>query len=216
MNRIFFLGLVSLSILVACDTNRPKDANEAARNGTGPEPYQPVSRPESIEFANDRLDFYPDDFRKDPTRTNMPVIWAGIIRKTDARERDSNDQIFADTVFEHHYFDWVQERGPDGLQLSLSPRGEGLFRTRWVMNKNSDESSADIAEKFASPGKLAIFYGVPEKVEPDGTIVMHYRYLRIIGRSHFNTNEFDYGRMGEPFHSLPPHSKPYGMTGKGG
>jgi hypothetical protein len=44
---------------------------------------------------------------------------------------------------------------------------------------------------------------VPEKIDPDGTIVMHYKYLRIIDRDNFTTNEYDYGRMGEPFHTLP-------------
>ncbi len=217
MNRVFILAFLSLGVFVACNTKNPGDSGSAS-SGNGPQPYQPVTKPEQKEFANDRLDFYPDDFRKDPAaHPGVMVVWAGVIRSTDARERDNGLQIYADTVFEHHYFDWVQERGPGGLQLAVSPRGEGLFKMRWILDKKSDDSTAESAEKFASPGKLAIVYGVPERVDPDGTVVLHYKYIRIIDEDHFNTNEFDYGRLGEPFHSLPPRaSQPYATPGKGG
>ena len=61
----------------------------------------------------------------------------------------------------------------------MSPRGEGLFRTDWVLRGNGPEAGTEAAESFASPGKLAIVYGVPEKVE-DGTVVLRYRFLRVV------------------------------------
>lgn len=215
MNRIFILALFSITAFVSCSSREPGASNKtAAASDSDAAPYQPVTKAEKTEFTDDRLDFYPDDFRKDPTNhIGIAVAWAGIIRSTDANEKDSGDKIYADTVFEHHYFDWVQDKGPNGFDLSISPRGEGLFRMRWLLDKKTDETSAADAEKFAAPGNLAIVYGVPEKVEPDGTIVMRYRYCRVIDRDHYNTNQYDYGRLGDPFHTLPLATN---ATAKGG
>ena len=91
--------------------------------------------------------------------------------------------------------------------MNLSPRGEGPFRTAWVLRGEGAEADA-AAESFASPGKLAIVYGVPEKVE-DGTVVLRYRFLRMVDVDGFNTNRFDYGRFGEPFRYIDnPPGKP--------
>ena len=126
------------------------------------------------------------------------VVWVGIIRSTDAYEEDDGDRIMADTVFEHHYFDWVQDGKGKGVKLSVSPRGEGLFRIV-AHEQNGPDATAESAEKYAGQGKLAIVYGVPESVDTNGTVVLKYRYLRILDADQFSTNEFDYGRMGEPF-----------------
>lgn len=172
------------------------------------QPYQPATKPEKLEFANDRLDVYPDDVRKNPTNfAGVPMVWAGIIRSIDATEEDTGSKIRAKTVFEHHYFDWVEDKGGRHLQLAVSPRGEGMFRATWFMNKTVFDATAADAEKFAAPGDLVIFYGQPEKVDADGTVDMRYRYLRVIDRDHFNTNEFDYGRLGEPFYTIHPADK---------
>jgi hypothetical protein len=189
MIRNFILTIVTLSACVSCVTDGP---------------YQPASCPEKREFAHDRLDVYPDDIRKNPALLGTPVVWAGIIRSTDARELDYKSEVGATTVFEHHYFDWVQDSKSGRLQLSVSPRGEGLFRSKWVMKKTENDATAEMAEKFAKPGKLAIFYGTPESIDPDGMIILKYRYIRIVGMKDFNTNEFDYGRLGEPFHEIHP------------
>ncbi len=147
-------------------------------------------------------------FRKDPAaHAGAAVAWAGIIRSTDAREAPEGDKIVADTVFEHHYFDWVQDHNGHDVKLSISPRGEGLFRAKWQLDKTGQAASAASAEAYAGPGKLAIVYGVPEKVDADGTVVLKYRFLRILGADHFTTNEFDYGRLGEPFRVIHSQSK---------
>jgi hypothetical protein len=194
MIRIFALAFFALNVLVSCVSS---NSGGSRASTVSTEPYQPASKPEKIEFVRDRLDVYPEDVRKDlAAHSGHAVVWAGIIRSTFAQEEDMGDKITADTVFEQHYFDWVQNNRTGGIMLSLSPRGEGLFRARWRLDKLGRESSADGAEKYAAPGKLAIFYGVPEKVETNGTVVLKYRYLRILGPDHFNTNEFDYGRLG--------------------
>jgi hypothetical protein len=77
------------------------------------------------------------------------------------------------------------------------------------MRKKDNDASAYDAEKFAHEGKLAIVYGVPESVTADGTVVLKYSYLRILGRAHFVTNYIDYGRLGEELYRpigerLPP------------
>ena len=213
MIRIFVLALFALNVLVSCVSS---DSHVSHVSGVSAEPYQPATKSEKIEFARDRLDVYPDDVRKDlAAHSGQAVVWAGIIRSTYAQEEDRGDKIGADTVFEQHYFDWVQNHGTGGITLSLSPRGEGLFRARWRLDKLGRESSAEGAEKYAAPGKLAIFYGVPEKVDTNGTVVLKYRYLRILDMDHFNTNEFDYGRLDESFCVLHPECKTNAPAMKG-
>jgi hypothetical protein len=192
MIRNIVVAFVALTVLVAWVSSAPKVSR------AGNESYQPVTKPEQIEFARDRLDVYPDDIRKDPaTYAGVGVVWAGIIRSTDAREEDEGGKIVADTVFEHHYFNGVQNNNGHGVKLFVSPRGEGLFRAKWHMDKVGKDATAESAEKYAREGKLALVYGVPEKVDADGTVVIKYRYLRILGADQFSTNTLDYGRFGE-------------------
>jgi hypothetical protein len=169
--------------------------------------YRPASRPEKAEMRKDPLDVYPADFRQHPELlTNTGVGWAGIILRTEAHT-GPDGLIHAVTTFEHHYFDWQEDRRFGHIQLHLSPRGEGLFRTEWVLRRNDKEAGGEEAEKFAGPGKLAIVYGVPDKVE-DGTVVLRYRFLRVVDAQDYNTNKFDYGRLGEPFRYIdnPPRT----------
>jgi len=76
---------------------------------------------------------------------------------------------------------------------------EGNFRMRWKMHRNDPDAPEEKAMKYAAPGKLAIVYGTPEGIDPDGTIVLHYHYIRIVSPAHFSANELDYGRLGQPF-----------------
>ena len=190
MKRVIALALAVLPFLFSCASN---------------EMYKPASKPETIENDKDLLDIYPGDIRRNlDLYTNVGVGWAGIVVKTTARD-GADGLIHATTTFDHHYFDWQQDRNVHGIQLSLSPRGEGPFRTEWVLNRADTGVSPAAAIAFASPGTLAIVYGVPLRVD-DGTVVLKYRYLRIISPEHYTTNEFDYGRFGEPFRYIdnPP------------
>jgi hypothetical protein len=170
-------------------------------------PYQPCTHPEKLEFAQDRLDVYPDDVRKDlAAYTNTPVVWVGLIKSTDARDKDSGNKIDADTVLEHHYFDWVQDGKGHGAKLAVSPRGEGNFRLKWTLKKTEYDSDYQGAEEYAHKGKLAIVYGIPSSIDTNGTIVLSYHYIRVVDKKHFNMDQFDYGRLGEPFREIHGHT----------
>jgi hypothetical protein len=163
-------------------------------------PYHPVSGPEKIEYRNDRPDIYPEDVRKNlPYYSKVRVAWAGIILSNNATEEDMDGKIRMDTVFESHYFDWTEDEHPDGICLLISPRGEGDFRMRWHVDRKDPEATSADAMKYAKPGKLALVYGTPESVDPDGTIVLRYHYIRILGPKHFTSTQLDYGRLGESF-----------------
>jgi hypothetical protein len=190
MNRLIALLLAAAPFLFACASNVI---------------YRAASKPESAEMKKDMLDVYPGDIRRNlELYTNAGVGWAGIILRTEA-ETGADGLIHAVTTFEHHYFDWEEDCHFGGVQLNISPRGEGLFRTDWVLRRKNAEAGGAAAESFASPGKLAIVYGVPEKVE-NGTVVLRYRFLRVVDADDYNTNRFDYGRFGEPFRYIdnPP------------
>jgi hypothetical protein len=171
-------------------------------------PYGPVTRPERTEFREVRLEVYPEDVRKDPARyARMRVAWAGIIASNDANDEEYGGKIRMETLLEHHYFDWEQDERVGGVRLVISPRGEGLFRVRWSMNRKDPEASCEDAMNYAAPGKLAIVYGTPESVDEDGTIVLRYHYTRILDVERFTTNELDYGRVGEPFRPVGARPK---------
>jgi hypothetical protein len=165
--------------------------------------YRPVSRPEKMEFGSDHRDIYPEDVREDPALyAKTRVAWVGIIVSNTATDPDSGDKIAMDTVFQHHYYDWRANESAGSKRLLISPRGEGRFRMHWELDrKDADATSAD-AMKYASPGRLAIVYASPESVDDDGTIVMRYRYVRILGPAHFTRKDMDYGREGEPYHPV--------------
>jgi hypothetical protein len=165
--------------------------------------YQPASRPEKMEFGNDHRDVYPEDVRTDPALyAKVRVAWAGIIVSNEVADEDSGDKISMDTVFDHHYFDWQVNDGAGCKQPLISPRGEGRFRMHWKLDRIVSDSSGADAMKYALPGNVAVVYGTPESVDDDGTIVMHYRYVRIFGPEHFKGKYLDYGRIGESFHPV--------------
>jgi hypothetical protein len=194
MIRTFALTLVASTVFISCATH---------------DRYEPLKGPEIIEYSHDRTGVYPDDVRQNLDRyTNTPVVWAGVIRSTDANEEDIGGKIWATSIFTHHYYDWKQVERDGKVKLVVSPRGEGFFRTDWHLLKKDPDATAHKAERYAAKGKLALVYGVPKAIDPDGIVVLEYRYLRIFDVDGFTTNEVDYGRMGDPFHPPQPMSKP--------
>lgn len=164
-----------------------------------PGPYQPLAKPELKEYSRDRLNVYPNDVRDDlDAYTNTPVVWVGTIHSSDAQDEDVGGKIRVETVFDHHYFNWRQLGAGRHAQLSVSQRGEGRFRARWYMVRKYPDAGAADAQLYAARGKLAIFYGVPVSVDPDGTVVLHYHYVRILDESDFTTEGKMYGRLGDP------------------
>ena len=193
MNRIIALLLAAGPFLFGCAANVI---------------YRAGSQPESAEMKRDMLDVYPGDVRRNlDLYANTGVGWAGIITRTEA-QTGPDGLIHAVTTFEHRYFDWEEDHRFGRIHLNLSPRGEGLFRTEWVLRPSDPAVGGAAAESLAGPGKLAIVYGVPEKVD-GGTVVLRYRFLRVVEAGAYSTNKFDYGRFGEPFRYIDnPAGKP--------
>jgi hypothetical protein len=204
MIRNFIAASCALALLASCSSYHPP--REIRSPGLGNETYQPVTKPEQIEFNHDQLDIYPDDLRSNASAyLGKAVVWAGIIHDTSAQNNENDTtQLTVDTIFEHHYFNGTQYDGDKHVKLLISPRGEGLFRTRWHLNRIGSAADVPAAEKYSAPGKLALVYGVPESIDGNGTIVLKYRFLRILDTNQFSTNQFDYGRLGQPFRALPP------------
>ncbi len=185
MNHKIVLTLMAAGLLTSCAYNAA---------------YTPADRPERMEFGNNHKNVYPEDVRKDPGYyTKVRVAWAGVVVTNEAAEDETGDKITMNTVFEHHYFNWEVDDHAGCKRLLISPRGEGRFRMHWKMDRKvADASSAD-ALQYAVPGSVAVIYGTPETVDEDGTIIMHYRYIRIFGPTHFTGKYMDYGRVGEPY-----------------
>jgi len=160
--------------------------------------YRPQTAPEKIEFRHDSLEVYPEDVRKDPAKfAGIRVAWAGIIQQSDVAECNG-DMFCIHTVFQHHYFDFQENGGMSGPRYSVSRRGEGLFKTEWVVRKINSNATPDQVQKYAAPGKLAIVYGVPTGVDENGEIQLRYRYLRLVDQDDYTLYNFDYGRLGQP------------------
>jgi len=181
------LMLLAASALVSCQSDSS---------------YHPANPPEKEQFELAKLTVYPDDVRTNLDQyTNTLVAWAGIIRSTDAIEAETGGKIYSETIFENHYFDWQEDKTRQGVKLLLSPSGEGQFRSELHLRKATQDATGYDAEKYIARGKLAIVYGVPQKVE-DGAVVLRYRYLRLFQPWEFTIHEFDFGRFGEPYHYL--------------
>jgi hypothetical protein len=180
------LMLLAASALVSCQSDSS---------------YHPANPPEKEQFELAKLTVYPDDVRTNLDQyTNTLVAWAGIIRSTDAIEAETGGKIYSETIFENHYFDWQEDKTRQGVKLLLSPSGEGQFRSELHLRKATQDATGYDAEKYIARGKLAIVYGTPLSVDPDGTIVLHYHYIRVFGRDKYNTNELQYGRLGQPIY----------------
>jgi hypothetical protein len=159
--------------------------------------YHPADRPDGLEFDRDIVDVYPGDIRQNlDLYTNIGVGWAGIIQSI-STEPQPDGTVRSTMTFEHRYYDWQEEKWLGGGQLSIAPRGEGLFTTEAVFRFFDSSVSPAAVKDFASPGSLAIVYGVPQKVE-NGIVILKYRYLRVIPPKDFTISQFDYGRFDEP------------------
>ena len=170
-------------------------------------PYKPTNADEKVEFTHDHINVYPEDVRKYPDRyTNMTLVWAGLIVTNGATEEDLGGKIRMETLVDHRYFDWQQERINGNPMLLVSPRGEGFFTMQWDVEKTDSASTYEDAMKYAAPGKLAILYGTPLSVDDDGVIRMRYHYIRVLDRTEFSTDFITYGRTGkEPFKPVDSH-----------
>jgi hypothetical protein len=157
--------------------------------------YRPISTLESDALSRSRKDVFPDDFRSSKMPLgSVEVAWAGVIR--DSKINDAGDRYAVELEIQHHYFDWVQ----DNLRFHLSPRGEGLVRTKWALFTSL---KPETVASEVRPGRMIVIYGFPESVA-SGTLVMKSTYLRTFDPDVFRTNTMDYGRPGSPVKVLRP------------
>lgn len=155
--------------------------------------YQPISDWEKNEFINAKREIYPDDVRNniDMYKDSL-VVWPGIIQEYKTIQH--NDKIELEFLFEHHYYDWIEDFSIQKAKIFLSPRGEGLFKASWFLNKDAEMGQI---ESLATPGNMGLVYGVPQELLNDGTIVLKCTYLRGIEKQWYRTDVMDYGRKGE-------------------
>ncbi|HMZ56664.1 MAG TPA: hypothetical protein PLT48_17570 [Nitrospira sp.] len=157
--------------------------------------YRPISSLESDAMAKSRRDVFPNDFRNSKASFgSVEIAWAGVIRSS--KINDSGDHYEIDLELEHHYFDWVM----DNSQFHLSPRGEGLVKTKWSLLKSLPPDT--VANEVKS-GRMIVVYGFPESLASE-FLVVRATYLRTFGPGSFRTNTMDYGRPGEPVKFLKP------------
>lgn len=148
-------------------------------------------RPESGSFEEKllehaRADLFPDEVRKDPSMYKETlVVWTGVVRKSEIK----GEQVI--TEYEHHYWDWVEDLGPQPEKVFLSPQGEGPFRCV----QQTKEFGGRERSPLPPAGYLAIAYGIVTKVSKDGTIELRCpAYTKTLGPEKFSTNIWSYGR----------------------
>ncbi len=150
--------------------------------------YAPVSSLESSTISRSKRDIYPDDFRKSAVPLgSTEVAWAGII--LDSKVDDTGNQYNIALTIQHHYYDWVI----DNKRMHLSPRGEGIIKTKWTLVK---QLKPEIVANVTKSGNMIVIYGVPESLESD-VLIVRATYLRTFAPGAFTTDTLDYGRPGE-------------------
>ena len=156
--------------------------------------YRPVSSWENQAFDRANRNVFPDDVRNDlASNRDTLVAWPGVVLSSEFV--DHPDNIEVRFVFEHHYYDWLEDSSIQKEKLFLSPRGEGQFRTSWFLKK---ESNIEEMRKAAGAGNLVIVYGTPERINDDRSIYLKSVYIRGIEKQWFRTDVLDYGRPGQP------------------
>lgn len=148
--------------------------------------YAPSTEEERDALASSRRDVFPDDVRHDlDGHRSTRVAWAGII---ESARWDDDDESTAEFLIEHHYWDWIEDHSVQPEVAFLSPRGEGLFFFR----KQAEEANVNAA--LPPTGTMAIVYGHPEAVRPDGVIVLQEVSVSFAPREWYGTDIWDYGR----------------------
>ena len=161
--------------------------------GPGSREYKPVSDWEKYAYGKADRNVFPNDVRADLHKyDSLRAAWPGIILECEPVTNDSG--ITLNMLIEHHYYDWIEDFGAQHERIFLSPRGEGLFKTKWEVKPDPEEIANSV-------GDMAIVYGLPIDLE-DSVVVLGAFYIRVIDQQWFATDIFDYGRPGEPVEVL--------------
>jgi hypothetical protein len=147
--------------------------------------YSPPS--DYLRDLKGRTDVFPDDVRKDPAKfSGQVMLWTGIVLSKTAVKQDQRDVV--EILFEHHYWDFVEDFGVQIPRDFLSPRGEGKFAVR-VYAEELAQSSVQFQQ-----GWMAIAWVVPFGVREDGTVKTKMRGASCVSPARFSTEMWDYGR----------------------
>ena len=169
----------------------------------GSRTYRPVSSWEQQAFDHSNRTIFPNDVKTSLANyQNTAIAWPGIVLENTFV--DHPDAIEIQFVLEHRYYDWIEDFGAQREKIFLSPRGEGLFRTSWLIKK---ESNVEEMKKFAGAGNLIIVYGTPSQVNDDKSILAKCTYMRGIEKQWFRTDMLDYGRPGQPVKMIRSQNK---------
>jgi len=161
----------------------------------GSREYKPISEWEKYAYGKADRNVFPNDVRADVHKyDSLRAAWPGIILKCEPVKNDSG--ITLNLLIEHHYYDWIEDFGAQHERIFLSPRGEGLFKTKWEIKPDTDLEKAR-----NSVGDMAIVYGLPIGLE-DSVVVLGAFYIREIDKQWFATDILDYGRPDEPVWEL--------------
>jgi hypothetical protein len=166
------LGLLALALL-GCP--RPP----------GSRPFAPQSEQGKAIAAKARRDVWPAQVRAAPEQyADTLVAWAGVVKERRVLEKERTLVI----VIDHHYWDFIEDLGPQREHMFLSPRGEGRFAIgEWVNAQTMNPG-------FLPVGAMAVVYGKPVGVEEDGMVLLKYEWSVTIQPGNFATDIWDYGR----------------------
>lgn len=169
------LGLLAVGGLVYATVKSPPGSN----------PWEPRT-PEGRElYGLARRDVWPSDVRVAPEKYREVVVaWSGLVKE----HQVSADRQQLRTVIEHHYWDFIEDRGAQRENYFLSPRGEGLF-TFEEPNTPRVQSPA-----YLPVGAMAVIFGKPTDVSPDGQVVLELQWTITFPPHSFATDFWDYGR----------------------
>jgi hypothetical protein len=149
--------------------------------------YRPSDASEQQLFSSARRDIFPEDVRADVLRyrTQM-LLWSGIIREV--RPVETGQGPGMEVLFEHHYWDFIEDYSVQKARAFLSPRGEGMFQASFP------EQHAQLPE-HVRVDDMAIVYGTPERLDADGrTVVLTGVRFKTFPKGLYATDIWDYGR----------------------
>ena len=115
------------------------------------------------------------------------MAWVGIVEEYLVHEDRGTWTV--DYLIRHHYYNWVEDFGPHGRPIQLSPDGEGLFITSGTFKtlKHVEQYTDDVV------GDLLIVYGTPGPIR-HGVIYVIPKYWRRVFKQFVDADWFPYGR----------------------
>ena len=174
----------------------------------GSRAYSPASDMEASFMARASRTVFPQQVL-DPADEQL-VVWAGIVRGVDAEDTDTGRPI-VDLQVEHRYFDWIEDRSIQPERYFLSPKGEGHFRTRWLM---PPKAPASWVMETVHQKDMVVVYGYPGIDEQGNVEMRRTEYIRLIPTELWRDDVLSYGRGPEVESLKTPMMEPQPLSEK--